>query len=82
LTAINKDISLLKNLKIIAMKTFTKNQLTFKGVVRGKYAKTYIGENLYMYIPSKYVIIADQNTFVINENIYNNIQNELLYKTK
>ena len=62
-------------------KETTKNQLTFKGVVRGKYAKTYIGENLYMYIPAKYVIIKDSTTFAVNKNVYNNIQNKLLYKT-
>ena len=61
-------------------KETTKKQLTFKGVVRDKYAKTYIGENLYMYIPSKYVIIADQDTFVVNRNVYNNVQSELIFK--
>ena len=73
---------MLKNLKIIAMKKETKNQLTFKGKINGKYAKTYIGENLYMYIPAKYVIIIDGNTFAINQNVYNNIQNKINYSEK
>jgi len=63
-------------------KETTKKQLTFRGEVKGRYAKTYIGENLYMYIPAKYVIVKDSAVFAVNENVYNNIQNELLYKTK
>ena len=62
-------------------KETTKNQLTFKGRVKGKYAISYIGKGVYMYIPAKYVIIKDNTTFAVNKNVYNNIQNELLYKT-
>jgi len=62
------------------MKKETKKQLTFKGRVKGKYAISYIGKGVYMYIPAKYVIIKDNTIFAVNKNVYNNIQSELIFK--